>query len=479
MKIQFLIIIFLNVITLPSIAQKLTKITGFVPEAKDSSWTVKVSVENKNSISANRYTFFETETQNGRFSFDFEIDKASLITLHINGYRLFFPGVYQVLIEPKDSLDFRVNNIKKLGLLDIEVTGKGCEKINFTKETTKATFKIFKTDPVYSKQTIQYKFETTDRKLSVIDSVYDFFRDNVSQQAKDIIKAITYHDVLDNLFVSATRSESDSLHYLFDKYIVKKSRMNVLLKKEVVNYFPYHVLGNYILLSEFRNPVKDVGYNFFWKRSLEYANLVEKYFGENIPIKEFLLADLTVKTLKKEMLSDSTKALHDFYNMNVKGNSIFYQEVQNFYNYFSRTLVSGVPFYRFELPDTAGNLHRLDDFKGKVVVMDFWFNGCVGCAQMTKVLDSLESQVSKNEVEFISVSIDTKKRWLDGIGRFSSVNSLQLYTNEKGSDHPLLKYLKFSSYPMLVLIDKKGNFAGIPPDPRSKSKEFVEFVNSF
>ncbi|MFS4474138.1 TlpA family protein disulfide reductase [Chryseobacterium sp. T20] len=474
MKIQFYIIfLILNQFAFEVTGQNSTKITGFVPEAKDSTWTVELGIENPDVIYENRFTTIKTKTQNGKFSFDFEINKPKMVTLEINGHRLFFPGVFCVLIEPMDSLDFSIKNMNKLGLMDIGVTGKGKEKVDFVKAIIAATFPIYKSDP--RKQSVQFTFETTDRKLNVIDSVYDFFPSNIDSLAKDIIRAYEYDLILDIPLLTATKS--DSSQYFFNKFIVDKKRMDILLKKEVLNYYPYHVLANNILLSAYRNPAAQLGRTFIQNKPIEFAHLVVKQLGNNVPAKEYLLADLTVKTLKAERLNGTSKNLYNYFKKNVSTNSIFYQEVENLYKYFSSNLMPGQPFYNFELPDRTGKIHYLQDFKGKVIVMDFWFNGCSGCLQMANIIDSLEKVFSPGKVQIISINVDSKKQWLAGIGKYSSNKSLNLYTNEQKTEHPLISYLNFNTYPKLVVIDKKGQLAETPPDPRSNMNDFIDFIN--
>ncbi|MGE6397369.1 TlpA family protein disulfide reductase [Chryseobacterium scophthalmum] len=470
----YIILMLLNLLSLDSIGQKMTKITGFVPEARDSSWNVVLSVENPEVIKEDRYMIIKTKTQNGRFSFEFETDKAKMVTLEINGRRLFYPGVFCVLAEPQDSLDFCIKNMNKLGLMDIEVTGKGNEKVDFVKAMIAATFPIYKTDP--HKQSIKFKFETTDRKLNAIDSVYRFFPSKLSILAKDIIMAYEYDLILDIPLLSA--SKNDSSQNMFNKYIIDKKRMDILLKKEVINYYPYHVLGNYVLLSEQNNQKKQLSPNFIQNKPVEYAELIVKHLGQNIPAKEYLLADLTVKRLKSERLSENSKVLYDYFKKNVSINSTFYQEVENLYKYFTTNLMAGEPFYKFTLADTTGISHTLDDFKGKIVVLDFWFYGCKGCVQMANVIDSLEDALSPELIQFISVNVDSKRQWLAGIGKYSSKKSLNLYTGELKTEHPLIKYLNFNSYPKIVVIDRSGKLAKIPPDPRNNKQDFIDFIMS-
>nr|WP_288807977.1 thioredoxin-like domain-containing protein [uncultured Sphingobacterium sp.] len=135
---------------------------------------------------------------------------------------------------------------------------------------------------------------------------------------------------------------------------------------------------------------------------------------------------------------------------------------------------NNVPAYAFSLPDTSGHMHRLKDFKGKMILIDLWFNGCFGCKymnkEMRKIIDHFKSKNAKNIV-FISLSVDkTRKGWINGLKtkEYSQPEQLKLSTyGTSWFDNPFYKHYNFKGAPQLLLIDKKGNvISSAPPDPR-------------
>jgi thiol-disulfide isomerase/thioredoxin len=95
------------------------------------------------------------------------------------------------------------------------------------------------------------------------------------------------------------------------------------------------------------------------------------------------------------------------------------------------------------------------------------FTGCPGCAQMVPSLTKVEEQFNNREVVFISISIDKNKVWKNDKNKYSAPGSLFLYTNNEGSDHPIIEYYRAQNYPQLVLIDKQGKLiTNNAPDPR-------------
>lgn len=123
----------------------------------------------------------------------------------------------------------------------------------------------------------------------------------------------------------------------------------------------------------------------------------------------------------------------------------------------SRTI--GKDLLLFDFEDTHGNDISLPDFKGKVVIVDFWYNGCLGCAKLSKGLEKVIENLHGQEVIFLSVNVDKKRsKWIDGIklGIYTSSHSLNVYTKGLGYDHPFLLHYKYRSFPQLMIIDQNG-----------------------
>lgn len=61
----------------------------------------------------------------------------------------------------------------------------------------------------------------------------------------------------------------------------------------------------------------------------------------------------------------------------------------------------------FSLPDLHGKTISLEDFKGKVVFLDFWAPWCRPCRDELPVLDTLSGKYGKDGLVVIAVSVDT------------------------------------------------------------------------
>lgn len=117
--------------------------------------------------------------------------------------------------------------------------------------------------------------------------------------------------------------------------------------------------------------------------------------------------------------------------------------------------------YPFELKDTLGRVVKAADFKGKVMVVDFWFTGCKGCVQLAEMMHKmvLPELKSDTSVVFLSVSIDVNfLQWKRSIRTemYTSTGQVNLYTMGMGADHPFFKHYRFSGCPQMIVVNQRG-----------------------
>jgi thiol-disulfide isomerase/thioredoxin len=128
---------------------------------------------------------------------------------------------------------------------------------------------------------------------------------------------------------------------------------------------------------------------------------------------------------------------------------------------YKNNLSIGKEAFPFSLTDTKGNKVTLQDLKGKVLFMDFWFTGCQACVAYYKnSLHPAEIHFKDNpDILFISVSTDkSKSRWLSSVegGKYTSPEAINLFTEEQGINHPFLQHYNIHAFPYQLLIDREG-----------------------
>ncbi|NLR82443.1 TlpA family protein disulfide reductase [Chitinophaga eiseniae] len=143
----------------------------------------------------------------------------------------------------------------------------------------------------------------------------------------------------------------------------------------------------------------------------------------------------------------------------------------------------GKKAYPFKLLDEQGQWVSLDDFKGKVVILDFYFNGCTGCAFLVRAIEPVYQEFrNHHNVAFVSVSIDSSRAlFLESVasGIYTHKGGVNLYTNGEGMEHAIIKYYGITGYPKLIIIGKDGNIVdGDPPIPTNNGSNSVDKLRS-
>lgn len=85
------------------------------------------------------------------------------------------------------------------------------------------------------------------------------------------------------------------------------------------------------------------------------------------------------------------------------------QEITAYMNLPSEVEVGG-EMADGDLYDADGNVHRLAEFKGKYILLDFWSQGCSPCIQALSETDKIAEQY-KGRLEVVSISVDPEKLW--------------------------------------------------------------------
>jgi thiol-disulfide isomerase/thioredoxin len=63
--------------------------------------------------------------------------------------------------------------------------------------------------------------------------------------------------------------------------------------------------------------------------------------------------------------------------------------------------------YAQSLPDTAGQLQSLAQWRGKPLIINFWATWCHPCVQEMPALTALQTEVAPRGIQFIGIGIDS------------------------------------------------------------------------
>ena len=74
------------------------------------------------------------------------------------------------------------------------------------------------------------------------------------------------------------------------------------------------------------------------------------------------------------------------------------------YLYIERTVGATVPDFSFT--DFEGRTHRLSDYRGKFVLLDFWYSSCAPCAAEVPFLKAAYEQLHERGLEIIGIDVE-------------------------------------------------------------------------
>ena len=111
----------------------------------------------------------------------------------------------------------------------------------------------------------------------------------------------------------------------------------------------------------------------------------------------------------------------------------------------------------FKLNNIRGGTTELSDFKGKVVLVNFWATWCAACVEEMDSMQNLYNDLKKKDVEIVAISID---RWNeDRIIDYADKKNLNFHIL-RDPDQKVRKQYYIMGLPTSYLIDGDGKIRG-------------------
>ena len=128
--------------------------------------------------------------------------------------------------------------------------------------------------------------------------------------------------------------------------------------------------------------------------------------------------------------------------------------------------------------DAENNLLRLNDYNGKLVLLNFWATWCAPCKKEMPSLDLLQENENLDNLKIFPINVGQDKREK----ALEFFKDLEIKNLKTYYDMPvtLAKTFRLRGIPTSILFNKKGEeFARIVGSINFNDKKFIEWLRSY
>ena len=124
-----------------------------------------------------------------------------------------------------------------------------------------------------------------------------------------------------------------------------------------------------------------------------------------------------------------------------------------------------------ELPSLGGKRHRLFDYRGRVVLINFWATWCPPCIQELPTLERLKNELKGEPFQILAVNLGEDE---DTIKAFQKKFNIEMgFPVLLAQEESILDQWKIQGLPMSYVIDRHGQQAYEALGPRDFAHEHI------
>jgi peroxiredoxin len=129
-------------------------------------------------------------------------------------------------------------------------------------------------------------------------------------------------------------------------------------------------------------------------------------------------------------------------------------DIAEFNNYFSISsgLQPGMIAPDFSLNTLGGELITLSDYRGKVVLLDFWVWTCSACREKLPMIEEIYNSVSSEDIAVLGIHYQGKISVVENVLLNEGVSFFVLMDDEAA----ITKQYDIETFPTVIIIDRDG-----------------------
>ncbi|MGR9100221.1 MAG: TlpA family protein disulfide reductase [Gammaproteobacteria bacterium] len=124
---------------------------------------------------------------------------------------------------------------------------------------------------------------------------------------------------------------------------------------------------------------------------------------------------------------------------------------------------------QLSLPDLSGNQRNLDEWRGKVLVVNFWATWCPPCRKEIPEFISLQQELGNKGLQFVGIAIEEKEP-VEEYLTFIDINYPILIGGDAGAALSSQFGNRIGAVPFTLIADRQGNIVHRHPGEMSRSQ---------
>jgi thiol-disulfide isomerase/thioredoxin len=141
--------------------------------------------------------------------------------------------------------------------------------------------------------------------------------------------------------------------------------------------------------------------------------------------------------------------------------------VRHFFPPAETSATSTLP--EFNLPDLSGRQHNISEWKGKVLVINFWATWCPPCLKEIPDFMALQQQYADKNVQFIGIALEDK----EPVAEYAATTKIN-YPVLLGGDNGITLAQQLGNnvdaVPYTLIVDRQGQIIHRHPGELSKEQ---------